>query len=342
MSAVPVMALWQALNAALRAAMDDDPRVFILGEEITNWGSGGGLYGVTQGLLDQFGATRVRDTPLSEAGVLYAAIGAALTGMRPIVDLNYSDFALLAMDAIVNQAAKYRYMFAGQFDVPLVLRANTGAAKGKGAQHSQSIETLFAHVPGLEVALPSTPDDAFGLLRSAIASPNPTVFLEHKALYATRGAVSGAAIPLGVATVVRPGHQLTIIATQLMVHYSLRAAQRLADEGISAEVIDLRTLSPLDMDTVFRSVRRTRHALVCHEAPQLFGFGGEIAAAIMRACWAELDAPVERLGGEHTPIPFAPHLEAAVLPSEESIAAAVRALVKPLHSIFARHRVPQS
>lgn len=317
----------QALNKAIKDAMLEDDRVFLLGEEITNWGRGGGLYDVTQGLLEEFGLERVRDVPISEEAIISAAVGAAIVGYKPIIDINYSDFLLLAMNPIVNEAAKYRYIFNGQHTVPVVIRANTGAAGGKGAQHSQSLETIFAHIPGLEVVLPSTPNNAYWLLRDAISSPNPTIFLEHKALYNLKGSIRETPLHLGVAEVVRAGRDATVIGTQLMIQRSLQVAQRLYSEGIDLEVVDVQSLFPLDLATIVDSARKTRHVLICHEAPLLYGFGGELSAAIMEECWRELDAPIRRLGGSRTPIPFAPSLEAEVIPSGELIEAAVRALI---------------
>jgi pyruvate dehydrogenase E1 component beta subunit len=313
------MLMWRALNEALRSILADDPRAFIMGEDLTRWAAGGGIYGVTRGLLKEFGPTRVLDTPISEEAIVATAVGAALRGLHPIVEIMYSDFSLLAMDPIVNQAAKVRYMFGGQFDVPLVIRTNGGAGIGKAGQHSQSLETLFAHVPGLEVVVPAFPGDARALLISAASSPNPTIFLEHKALYQLRGEVDSTTVPLGQARVVAQGSDVTVIATQQMVHRSIEARERLRERGVSLEVIDLRTLYPLDLDTVFNSVRKTRRALVCHEAPELFGFGGELAASVAQACWDQLDAPVCRLGGRRTPIPYAANLEEEVIPSVQSI-----------------------
>ncbi|HEV2358977.1 MAG TPA: alpha-ketoacid dehydrogenase subunit beta [bacterium] len=321
------MTLWRALNDGLRSAMAEDARVFIMGEELTRWGAGGGIHGVTRGLLAEFGPGRVRDTPISEEGILAAGVGAALCGCRPVVEIMYSDFSLLGFDPIVNQAAKIRYKFGGQFDVPLVIRSNTGWGAGKAAQHTQSLETLFAHIPGLEVVLPSTPHDARGLLRSSILSPNPTIFLEHKNLYNVRGLVDDTPVPLGVGRVARKGRDVTIVATQLMLHRSIAVADRLAADGIDIEIVDPRTLYPLDLDTIVTSVRHTRRVLVCHEAPVLYGFGAEIASSITEACWRELDVPVRRLGGARTPMPYAAELEDEVIPSEARIEAAVRGLV---------------
>ena len=324
---MPDMPMWRALNDGLASAMRDDERVFVMGEDISHWATGGGIFGVTRGLLKEFGARRVRETPISEEAIIAAGVGAAMTGSRPVVEIMYSDFMLLGLDPIVNQAAKARYMFGGQFDVPLVVRSNGGAASGKGAQHSQSLETIFAHVPGLEVVLPAFPHDARALIRSAIASPNPTILLEHKALYTHRGPVEEEAVPLGRARIVREGRDVTVVATQLMVHRALEAADRLAEAGVEVEVIDLRCLWPLDLETVAESVRRTRLALVCHEAPETFGFGGELVAQLTDQLWDDLGAPVARLGGARTPIPYAADLEDAVVPSASSIEAALGALL---------------
>jgi len=317
----------RALNDALRIAMQEDPRVFVMGEDLTRWATGGGVYGVTGGLLQEFGAERVRDTPISEAAIVATAVGSALNGLRPVVEIMFADFSLLAFDAIVNQAAKIRYMFGGQFDLPLVIRmaAGTGTSS-RAAQHTQSLETIFAHVPGLEVAVPAFPQDAWSLLRSAISSPNPTIFLEQKALYNVRGEVGPESIPLGAARVVRPGRDVTVVATQLMVHRALAVARELAADGIEVEIVDLRTLYPLDLETIERSARKTRHVLVCHEAPQLYGFGSEIAASISETCWHYLAAPVARLGSSRSPAPYAPELEAEVVPTEQRLALRIRRL----------------
>ena len=324
--------MWRALNSALHDAMTDDPSVFVLGEDLTRWATGGGVYGVTRGLRDAFGAERVRDTPISEEAIIGAAVGAALCGFRPVAEIMSSDFSLLAFDPIVNQAAKARYMFGGQFDVPLVLRSSGGTGTSRAAHHTQSLETIFAHVPGLEVVLPAFPNDARGLLRSAIRSPNPTIFLEQKSLYTLRGPIDDQDIPLGRASVVRSGRDVTVIATQLMVHRALAAAASLELEGIELEIVDLRTLYPLDLETVFASARRTRRVLVCHEAPLLYGFGAELAASVSEACWNELDAPVARLGAAHAPVAYAPILESALIPSESNIEQAARSLCESTSS----------
>jgi pyruvate dehydrogenase E1 component beta subunit len=317
--------IWRALNDALRLSMQEDPSVIVMGEDLAHWGTGGGLYGVTRGLQQEFGSDRVLETPISESAIVATAVGGALNGLRPVVEIMFADFSLLAFDAIVNQAAKARYMFGGQFDVPLVIRMAGGSGtSSRAGQHTQSLETLFAHIPGLEVVVPSFPQDAWSLLRSAIGSPNPTIFLEQKSLYNVRGDVRPESIPLGVARVVRPGRDVTVVATQLMLHRSLKAATQLVAEGIDVEVVDLRTLYPLDLDTVERSVRKTRRVLVCHEAPQQYGFGGEIAASISEACWDRLAGPVKRLGSARAPAPYAPELEAEIIPTWERIAVEVR------------------
>jgi pyruvate/2-oxoglutarate/acetoin dehydrogenase E1 component len=319
------ISIWRALNKGLAAALREDDRTFVMGEDITSWATGGGIFGVTKGLLGEFGPARIRETPISELAIVAAAVGAAMRGRRPIVEIMYSDFMLLALDPIVNQAAKARYMFGGQWEVPLVVRTNGGAASGKAAQHSQSLETLLAHIPGLEVVLPATPQDSYSLLRSAVASPNPTMFLEHKALYNIRGPLDETErIPLGRARVVRTGSDVTVVATQLAMHRALEAAEQLAKEGCEVEVIDLRCLVPLDLDTVLASARKTRRVVVAHEAPALYGYGGELASTLSDVLWDELDAPVIRVGGAHTPIPYSPTLEEHVLVSVQRITTAIR------------------
>lgn len=325
-SEMRTLSLWRALNSALRDAMAQDETVFVMGEDLTQWATGGGIYGVTKKLVDEFGPRRVRNTPISEEAIVSTAVGAAMRGTRPVVEIMYSDFSLLAMDAIVNQAAKARYMFGGQFNVPLVIRTNSGSGFGKGAQHSQSLETIFAHVPGLEVVLPATPGDAYGLLLSAIASPNPTIFLEHKALYNDRGPVGTALIPLGVADVARQGRDVTVVATQLLRKRALEAAELLAAEGIDVEVVDPRTLFPLDMETIIASVAKTGRVLVAHEAPELYGFGGELVAQLTQRLWGSLRAAPRRMGGARTPIPFAEELEHAVVPTTASLVTELRDL----------------
>ena len=270
----------QALNEALAEEMERDATVFCIGEDIATWGGGGGVYGVTRDLVNRFGPERVRDTPVSEEGIVGLAGGAALVGRRPVAEIMYSDFLTLAMDPIVNQAAKARYMFGGQASVPMVVRTNSGAPGAKAAQHSQSLEAWFMHVPGLKVATPATPYDAKGLLKSAIRDDDPVLFLEHKRLYFTKGHVPAEAylVPLGQAVIRRPGDHVTVVANQLLVNQALDAAETLAGEGIGLEVIDVRTISPLDMATISTSLRKTGRMIVAHEANRTAGWGAEVVA----------------------------------------------------------------
>jgi pyruvate dehydrogenase E1 component beta subunit len=318
-----------ALNEALREEMTRDPRVFLLGEDIAVWGDGGGVFAVTKGLVDEFGRERVRDTPISEEGIVSMGVGAALTGARPVVELMYFDFVTLAMEPLVNQAAKIRYMFGGQATVPLVVRSNIGSSGGKAAQHSQSLESWVMHVPGLKVAVPSTPYDAMGLLMTAIRDDNPVVFLEHKLLYFVKGPVptDEYAVPFGRAAVRRRGTHATVVANQQMLRLALEAADDLAGEGIELEVIDPRTLVPLDMETILESVARTNRLVVCHEAARRAGWAAEIAAQVTEQAFDFLDAPVARVCGADVPIPYAAPLESAVIPGKDDIVAAVRAVL---------------
>ncbi len=316
----------QALREAIDEEMQRDPAVFVIGEEVGVWG---GAYKVTEGLLEKYGESRIIDTPISEALIAGAAVGAAITGMRPIAEFMYSDFMGIAMDQIVNQAAKNRYMFGGKATLPVVYRAATGAGIGNAAQHTQSLEAWFTHIPGLKVVTPATPYDAKGLLKSAIRDNNVIVFLEHKALYASRGNVPEGdyVVPLGTSEVKRTGVHATIITYSRQVAFALEAAERLAQEGIEVEVIDLRTLYPMDIGTAVASVQKTNRALVVHEAVQFGGFGGEIASQIQQRAFDYLDAPVERLGAMHSPVPFSEPLEFGSFPSVERIVDAVKDLV---------------
>jgi pyruvate dehydrogenase E1 component beta subunit len=317
----------EALREALRQEMQRDPSVFIIGEDV---GVYGGAFGVTYGLVDEFGEERVRDTPISELGIAGAAIGAALTGMRPVAEIMFMDFVTLAMEQLVNQAAKIRFMFGGKAKVPIVLRTPEGAGAGAAAQHSQSLEAWFVHVPGLKVVMPSTPYDAKGLLISAIRDDNPVIFVEHKLLYRTKGQVPEEpyTIPLGLADVKRDGKDVTIVATSIMVHRALAAAETLAKDGIDCEVIDPRTIKPYDEETVARSAMKTGKVLVVHEACKIGGFGGEVVARLVEEpAFDYLDAPVKRLGGLDTPIPYNRNLERATVPQEDDIVKAVRELV---------------
>jgi pyruvate dehydrogenase E1 component beta subunit len=320
----------QALNGALREEMRRDPRVFVLGEEVAVWGGGGGVFSVTRGLVDEFGPQRVRDTPISEEGIVALSVGAAATGMRPVVELMYFDFVTLAMEPLVNQAAKLRYMFGGQARVPMVLRSNLGASGGKAAQHSQSLESWMLHVPGLKVAVPATPSDAKGLLKTAIRDDNPVVFLEHKLLYFTRAEVPEGEhlVPFGQAVVRRPGRDVTVVATQMMLVRALAAAERLAAEGVELEVIDPRTLVPFDREAVVRSVRRTNRLLICHEAVERGGWAGEVAMQVMDDVFDHLDAPIARVCGANIPVPFSESLEKVAIPGEEAIVETSRRLVR--------------
>lgn len=319
-----------ALNLALRAEMKRDGTVFLMGEDISVWGDEGGVFGVTKGLFAEFGADRVRDTPISEEGIVSMGVGAALAGSRPVVEIMYSDFLTLAMDPIVNQAAKIHYMFGGQASVPLVVRTNLGASGGKAAQHSQSLESMFFHVPGLKIVVPSTPADAKGLLQTAIRDDNPVMFFEHKALYFQKGAVEtdDGPIPFGRAAIRRPGKDVTVVATHKMLFHALAAADTLAAEGIDIEVIDPRTLVPFDIDTVIQSVRKTSRIVVCHEAVSRGGWAGEIAMLVMENGFDYLDAPVARVASENLPVPYSRVLENEVVPGSARIVEVIRGLVR--------------
>jgi pyruvate dehydrogenase E1 component beta subunit len=318
----------EALRETLRQVMQADPSVFLIGEDI---GVYGGAFGVSAGLLDEFGPERIIDTPISEAGITGACIGAALTGMRPVGEIQFMDFITLAMEQLVLQAAKIRFMFGGKAKVPLVLRTPAGSGTGAAAQHSESLENWFVHVPGLKVVMPSTPYDAKGLLRAAIYDDNPVIFVEHKLLYKTKGPVPEAPyeIPLGESNVVREGSDLTIVATSIMVKRSLEAADRLAQEGIQVEIIDPRTLKPLDMAPIEASVKKTGRALVVHEAVKTGGFGGEVVARIVESeAFDYLEAPVRRLAGLDIPIPYNRTLAYHTVPQVENIVDEARKLVQ--------------
>ncbi len=324
---MPEITYAQAIRDAMVEEMRRDARVFLLGEDV---GPYGGAFGVSRGMIEEFGPERVRDTPISEAAITGAAVGAAMTGMRPIVEIMFADFISIAMDQLVNQAAKARYQFGGQVSVPLVLRAPEGSGTGAAAQHSQSMESWVLNVPGLKVVAPSTPADAKGLLKTAIRDDNPVVFLEQKLLYRTKGEVPEGEhlLPLGVADVKRSGRHLTLVTYGRMVARCLEAAAALATEGIEAEVVDLRTLRPLDTATIVASARKTGRVLVVHEAPRFGGFGGEIAAQICDSdAFFYLDAPVRRLAGREVPIPYNRALEAGVVPTSDGIAQAARSLL---------------
>lgn len=318
----------EAVREAIDLAMARDERVFLVGEDV---GIYGGAFGVTDGLYQKYGPERVRDTPISEAAIAGVATGAALTGMRPIAEIQFMDFITLSMEQLVLQAAKLRFMLGGKVQVPFVLRTPAGAGTGAAAQHSESLENWFVHVPGLKVVMPSTPADAKGLLLASIEDPNPVIFVEHKLLYRTKGIVPEGyyTIPLSQTEVKRAGRDLTIVATSLMVVRALEAAEKLATEGIEVEVIDPRTLKPLDAEPIIRSVCKTGRVLIVHEACKTGGFGGELAAVIAESeAFDYLDAPIRRLAGLDIPVPYNRELERRMVPQIEDIVAAARRLVK--------------
>ncbi|WP_339226651.1 alpha-ketoacid dehydrogenase subunit beta [Oceanobacillus sp. FSL K6-2867] len=314
----------EAVREAMSIEMRKNEDVFLMGEDI---GVYGGAFGVSRGMIEEFGPERIRNTPISEAGIAGAAVGSALTGMRPIMELQFSDFITIALDQIVNQAAKLRYMYGGKGKVPMVVRTPSGSGTGAAAQHSQSLEAWVTHIPGLKVVQPSTAYDAKGLLKAAIDDDNPVIFYEHKLLYKTNSEVPEEeySIPLGEADVKREGTDITIVATAIMVHKALEAAAELEKEGISVEVVDPRTLVPLDTETIIESVAKTGHLVVVHEAVKRGGFGGEIASMIAESeAFDYLDAPIKRLGGVETPIPYNPELEKAAIPQVPDIVNAVK------------------
>ena len=315
----------QAITATLADELRADPKVLILGEDVAE----GGPWGATAGLAEEFGAERVRNTPISEAAICGVAIGAAQSGLRPVVEIMFVDFVTLALDQLVNQAAKAHFMSGGQLTAPLVLRTQGGAGQRGGAQHSQSLEAWLTHVPGLKVVMPSTASDAAGLLASAIADPNPVVYVENKTLYFRKEDLPGERepVPIGRAKVVRPGRDVTVVALSRLVSESLAAADELAADGIEVEVIDPRTLVPLDVDTIVGSVSWTHRLVVAHEAVAHGGFGAEISARVQEAAFDELDAPIVRVGAPFAPVPFSPPLEDAYLPGRADVAAAVRAVL---------------
>jgi pyruvate dehydrogenase E1 component beta subunit len=318
----------QAIKEAMIEEMRADERVFLMGEDV---GLYGGAFGVSVGMFEEFGEERVKDTPISEAVIAGAAAGAAVTGMRPIAEIMFSDFTSISMDQLVNQAAKMRYMFGGKAKVPMVLRTPSGSGTGAAAQHSQSLEAWFTHVPGLKVVIPSTPYDAKGLLKSAIRDDNPVIFFEQKLLYRKKGPVPEEEyiIPLGAADIKRAGDDVTIITYGRMVPVCMKAADDLAALGVSVEVVDPRTLNPLDKNTLIKSAKKTGRVLIVHEACQTGGFGGELAAVIADSeAFFYLDAPIKRLGGLDVPIPYCPELEKNVVPTVETVIDAVQSLVR--------------
>lgn len=324
--AVRELSYAQAIQEAMAIAMETDERVFLMGEDI---GIYGGAFQVTGDLVERFGADRVIDTPISELGGAGVAVGAAVTGLRPIFEFQFSDFATLAMEQIVNQAAKMRYMLGGAVSVPVVMRFPAGSGTGAAAQHSQSLEAWLGHVPGLKVIQPATPYDVKGMLLAAVADPDPVMIFEHKLLYKTKGPVPEGyyTVPIGKAEIRREGRDLTIVATSIMVHKALEAAKTLEAEGIDVEVVDLRTVRPMDKETVIESVKKTSRLLCVYEGVKTLGVGAEVSAMIAESeAFDFLDAPIVRLGGAETPVPYNPELEKATVPQVPDILAAARSL----------------
>jgi len=316
-----------AVREAMCEEMRRDEKVFLMGEDIGRYC---GAFGVSKGMLDEFGPERIIETPISETAFMGAGVGAAITGMRPIVELMFSDFMAVCYDQIINQAAKMHFMFAGKVNVPMVIRTPSGGGTGAAAQHSQSLEQMYLHVPGLKVVVPSTPYDAKGLLKTAIRDNNPVVFLEQKRLYNTKGQVPAEdyTIPFGVADTKKEGKDVSIITYGRMVQMSLQVAEKLEKEGISVEVVDLRTLVPLDKEAIIATAKKTRRVVVVHEAVQFGGFGGEVVSTIVDSdAFFYVDAPVKRVGGLYCPVPFNPILEAEAFPTPAKIEAAVRELL---------------
>ena len=315
----------RAITEALEEEMARDESVFVIGEDVAY---PGGSFSATRGLLEKYGERRVKDTPISESAIVGLALGAATQGLRPVAEIMFMDFLAVCMDQIVNQVAKARYMFGGQYRLPIVIRTPCGGGLSAGPQHSQCLEAWFAHVPGLKVVMPATPYDVKGLLKTAIRDDNPVLFVENKALYGLKGEIpqEGYLVPIGQAEVKRPGRDVTVVATSRMVHQSLEAAQTLAKEGIEAEVIDLMTISPLDQETIFKSVEKTSRLVIAHEAVKAFGIGAEISAMVCEEMVDCLDAPIVRVGAPYTPVPFSP--ERFYLPNAEDVIKAVKKVVE--------------
>ena len=318
-----IITMREAISQALWEEMERDERVFILGEEVGVWG---GTYAVTKGFYDRFGPERVRDTPIAEGVIVGAANGAAMAGLRPVAELMTINFAFLAMDQIVNHSAKLRAMFGGQFTLPIVIRAVSGGGRQLGATHSQTPDVIFAHFPGLKVVAPGTPQDAKGLLKAAIRSEDPVLFIEHATLYQARGEVADGEVlePIGVSKIQRPGRDVTIVTYSKMLQTSLQAAERLAQDGIEAEVIDLRTLRPLDMGPVIESFKKTNRAVIAEEGWRSYGIGAEVAARIYEAALDYVDAPVQRVAQKEVPLPYNRELEQMALPQVDDVVKAVR------------------
>ncbi len=319
----------EAIREAISEEMIRDPNVFMIGEDIGRFGS---ALGQTKGLFERFGEQRVIDTPISEAAIVGAAVGAAMIGMRPIADIMFTDFSTIAMDQIINQAAKAKFMSGGKVSVPMVIRMQGGAGRGKAAQHSQSFEAIFSHIPGLKVVMPSTSFDTKGLLKTAIRDNDPVVFIDHGSLYGVKGDVPETeyTVPLGAGEIKRSGRDISVITYSYMVHTALAAAEALAAEGIDAEVLDLRTLRPLDTDSIMASVKKTHRVVVLHEACVTGGFGGEIVARIADDAFDFIDAPIKRLGIPDVPIPYARSLENFIIPTAEKLTACIRGVLQGL------------
>lgn len=317
----------EAISQALWEEMERDPKVFIMGEEVGVWG---GTYAVTKGFLDHFGAERVRDTPIAEAAIVGSAIGAALAGMRPVAELMTMNFAFSAMDHIVNQAAKIHYMFGGQMKVPLVIRAPGGGGRQLAATHSQTPDAIFAHFPGLKVVAPGTPEDAKGLLKAAIRSDDPILYIENATVYQQRGEVPDGdyTTPIGKSKVQREGKDVTLVTYSKMLPYSMKAAEQLAQEGIDVEIVDLRSLRPLDMGPVIESFKHTNRAVIAEEGWKSFGVGAEVAARIYQEAFDYVDAPIQRVAQKEVPLPYNRHLEQLALPQVEDIINAVKEVMK--------------
>ncbi len=323
---MPEITYREAVRDALTKAMRKDEDVFIMGEDIAEMG---GSMAVTQGLLEEFGPERVRNTPISEMAIVGAGIGAAMAGMRPVVEIMYEDFLTLSLEQIVNQAAKHRYMSGGQIKVPLTIRTQGGAGWSPGAQHAQQLEAWLVHVPGLKVAYPSTPEDVRGLLWTSIYDDNPVIFFEHRLLYPVKGEVPEEIepIPLGKARTIREGTDVTVIAIGPLVHRAVEAAKQAEEEGISVEIIDPRTLQPLDEDALVASVKKTNRAVVAHEAVTRMGFGAEVTSVLQYKAFDYLDAPIERVGAKFAPLAFAPVMENFIIPHAEDVLAAIKRTV---------------
>jgi pyruvate dehydrogenase E1 component beta subunit len=324
---MPILTIREAVSQALWEEMERDPNVIIMGEEVGVWG---GTYAVTKGFYDHFGAERVRDTPIAEGVIVGAAVGAAMNGLRPVAEIMTINFAFLALDQIVNHAAKIRSMFGGQFKCPLVVRTTSGGGKQLGATHSQTPDVIFAHFPGLKVVAPATPADAKGLLKASIRTDDPVLFIEHSTMYQERGEVpedKDFVLPIGKSEVKRQGKDVTLVTYSKMLQITLKAVQQLAAEGIEAEVIDLRTLRPLDMEPVYESFKKTNRAVIVEEGWRSYGVGAEVAARLYEECFDYLDAPIQRVAQKEVPLPYSAELEKSAIPNPNEVVKAVKAVM---------------